>query len=71
MSASRRVVRAIEAGWTPACDGRAAVSGGHISRTPGAPPYWLLDVIAGRRQIQVSISPAGRSVRVFVDGKEV
>lgn len=68
---SERVLQAIEAGGTPACDGLAAVSAWRFQFRKGRGDYRNLDVRAGNRSVQVSISPSGRSVRVFVDGLEV
>lgn len=70
--ASDRVAQAInEAGWTPACDGLVATCWWQFEHRAGRGPYRFLDVIAGQRKVQVSVSPSGRSVRVFVDGVEV
>ncbi len=70
--ASEHVERAItEAGWTPACDGLVATSWWQFEHRAGRGPYRFLDVLAGQRKVQVSVSPSGRSVRVFVDGVEV
>ena len=72
MTGTERVARAIEAGWRPACEGMAAVASWGVFRRKNDPrPYHFVDVLAGDRQVQVSISPNGRSVRVFVDGDEV
>lgn len=68
---SETVTRSLEAGWTQACDGLAALSWCRFRyREHDHGPYRLLDVHVGERRIQVSISPTGRSVRVFVDGTE-
>jgi hypothetical protein len=61
-------------------------SEGWYRRTDGAHPYYFFDVWAGyrgahegfdgtpvpewARHVQISISPTGRSVRVWVDGEE-
>lgn len=66
---SEPVRRALEAGWTPA--GPAAVSWWtYRHRMRDAGPYHFVDVRAGERRVQISVSPTGRSVRVFVDGVE-
>lgn len=66
---SEGVRRCLEAGWTAV--GPAAVSWftfRHRMRDAG--PYHFVDVRAGERRVQISVSPTGRSVRVFVDGVE-
>ncbi len=69
--ASDRVSQAInEAGWTPLCDGLAAVAWWTIKRRPNEGESRFVDVMAGDRKVQVYISPSGSSVRVYVDGKE-
>lgn len=68
--ASERVTKALEAGWTPACDGLAAVSWFTMRRRPNEEESRFLEALVGDRKIQIYISPTGRSVRVFVDGKE-
>lgn len=38
----------------------------------GSPPYHILSVdVAGKRSIQVVVSPTGRSASVYVDGEKV
>lgn len=69
MSAAQ-VQRAIEAGWSPMCDDEAAVSWFTFARKEGTAPHRFIDVLAGERHVQISISPTGRSVRVYVDGNE-
>jgi hypothetical protein len=67
---SQRVADAIDAGFTPigVAAAVAAFRLQHRDRDPG--PYHFVDLVAGDRKVQVSISPTGRSVRVFVDGQE-
>lgn len=37
-----------------------------------APPYHILNVdVAGKRRIQVVVSPTGRSTSIYVDGKKI
>jgi len=71
VKASERVVRALEADWVPACDGLVALSANRARRSANEPEHTFLTVLAGERHIQVSLSPTGRSVRVYVDGAEV
>lgn len=66
---SAPVRRALEAGWTAA--GPAAVSWfTYRHRMRDAGPYHFVNVRAGDHEVQISVSPTGRSVRVFVDGQE-
>lgn len=67
---SRRVSELIAVGWTSACDGLAALNWFAIKRRPNEGTYRVIDLYAGERRVEVYISPAGRSVRVYVDGKE-
>jgi len=68
---SFRVHRAIEkADWTPAADGLAALMWHRFEFRKGRGDYRTVHLLAGEREVQVSISPSGRSVRVFVDGVE-
>lgn len=60
----------IDAGWRAV--GPAAVSWWcYRHRWRDAGPYHFVDLRAGDRRVQISVSPTGRSVRVFVDGQEV
>jgi hypothetical protein len=69
--ASQQVTTALSREWwSPACDGLAAVTSWRVKRRPNESESHFLDVLAGERKIQVYVSPTGRSVRVFVDGKE-
>lgn len=68
---SPAVEQALEAGWAPTCDGAVALCEFHYARDVGGPEHRFLDVRAGERRIQVAVSPAGRSVRIYVDGTEV
>ncbi len=56
--------------WSPACIGLAAVADWRIRRRTNEHESHFLDVFAGKRHVQVCISPTGRSVRVYVDGHE-
>lgn len=67
---SRRVAELLAIGWTSACDGLAALSWFTMQRRPNEGVSRFIDVYAGERRFQVYISPAGRSVPVYVDGKE-
>lgn len=72
LRASERVMMAVlEAGWDSACDGLAAVMWHRFEFRKGRGDHRTLHVLAGDREVQVGISPSGRSVRVFVDGEEV
>lgn len=71
-AASEAVSRAIEAGATAVADGAAAVSWYRFRARPTDPgDYRTVDLRAGDRHVQISISPTGRRVHVFVDGTEV
>ncbi len=67
---SDRVIRLLGAGWSSACDGLVALAWSRQRRRPSEDEYRLLDLYAGERHVQMCISPAGRSVRIFVDGEE-
>lgn len=70
--ASDEVTRAIKAGWSSLADGAAAVTWyRYRARVGGRRDYRTVDLRAGKRRVEVSISPTGRQVRVFVDGQEV
>lgn len=66
---SERVANAIEAGYAPV--GPAAVSWFEYEARPGRGPHAQVNLVAGDRKVEVSVSPTGRSVRVWVDGEEV
>ena len=66
---TRKVQESIEAGWSATCDGLAAVAWFRLD-TADAPRH-ALKVRAGGREVEVYISPTGRSVRVWVDHEEV
>ena len=70
---SERVRARLANGASSACDGLAAVDWYRYDdgrQRNGGEPYRVLAIDAGNRSIQVSISPKGRSVRIFVDGEE-
>lgn len=67
----KRVAEAIAAGWSSACDGLAAVSWYRFHWHKGRGPHRVIDVRAGGRHVQITMSPRGRVVRVYVDGVEV
>lgn len=70
-SPSDAVVRALGAGYVDFCDGLAAVSWFRFQRRPSdGGPYRQLRILAGDKRVEVSISPSGRSVRVFINGNE-
>jgi hypothetical protein len=66
---SDAVQRAIDAGYSPA--GPFAVSWFGYEARPGRGDHHQLNVLAGDVKVEVSVSPTGRSVRVWVDGEEV
>lgn len=71
-TASDRVVRAIGAGATSLLDGLGAITWyRHKRAQTDMLPYRFADLYVGDRHVQVSVSPRGRSTRVFVDGVEV
>lgn len=63
--------QAIGAGWSPLLDGLAAAQQYSIERRAGEGLSRALQVRAGARDVEVYVSPGGRSVRVWVDGREV
>lgn len=67
-----RVEQLIEAGWTALLDGAIAASWWAIEWRAGRGKHRsLMLYVRGGRSIEVTVSPTGRSVRVFVDGNEV
>lgn len=68
--ASERVTKALESDWTPACDGLVAISAHQVKRRPNEDYSRFLHVLAGERRVEIYLSPTGKSVRVYVDGKE-
>lgn len=52
-------------------DGLAAISEALVQRRPSEKPYHFIDLWAGERKVQLSVSPSGGSVRIYVDGEEV
>lgn len=68
---SRQVAERIAIGWTSLCAGMAAISTWRMERRPGEGHSQFIDIVAGHREVQVYISPTGRSVRVYVDHDEV
>lgn len=67
-----RFAQLMEAGWTSACEGRIALSTYAVEWYKGRGKHHTLQVeIEGGRTVEVSISPTGRSVRIYVDGEEV
>lgn len=68
---SKEVAELIGVGWPSACDGLAVLNTWKMERRPGEGPSHFIDIAAGKRRIQVYISPTGQSVRVYVDHDEV
>lgn len=66
---SEKVSRALEAGGADVLDGFGAVRWFRFGTETGQ--YLALDLWVGERRVEVTVSPTGRSVRVFVDGVEV
>lgn len=71
MRASERVGRCLKAGWHSCCDGAVAVQWFRFQPRSRRGEYQTLHVVAGDHKIAVSVSPTGRSVRVFVNGEEI
>ncbi len=68
---SQRVANALALeGVVPACDGLVAISAHSVQSRPNEPASRFLHIYAGERRVEVYLSPTGRSVRVYVDGKE-
>ena len=65
------VQKAVDAGWTPVLDGDGAVAWFTHDLHGGKGRYKVLDVLVKEHQIQVSVSPTGRSVQIYVDGERV
>lgn len=65
-----RTDRAVEAGATPLVEGALAISWWSFTPDERRGKYDFLDVYAGDRKVQICVSPARRSIRVFVDGDE-
>ena len=69
--ASERVTNALSIeGTVPDCDGLVAISAHQVKRRPNEDYSRFLHVLAGERRVEIYLSPTGRSVRVYVDGKE-
>lgn len=70
MKVGEQVQRALKIGYTSVCADMAAVSWSSFDMgSKGV--YREIRLLAGEREIEVTISPKGHSVRVFVDGNEV
>lgn len=68
---SERVAKAITTDqWDPVMDGLVAAHWFRFEHRPGRGPCRVLKMLVGQREIEVVVSPSGRSVRVFVDRKE-
>ena len=52
-------------------DGHGAVAWFTLDLHGGKGRYKVLDVLVKEHQIQVSVSPTGRSVQIHVDGERV
>lgn len=57
-------------GWVTVLGGFGALASFTFDRGPRG-VYQLLDLYVGDRRIEVTVSPTGRSVQVFVDGVKV
>lgn len=69
--ASDQVTKALSIeGTVSACDGLVAISAHQVKRRPNEDYSRFLHVLAGERRVEIYLSPTGRSVRVYVDGKE-
>lgn len=71
MRGSKRVQQALDAGASPVADGLAAVHWFRFQPRPDGGRYHVVNVDAGNRHVEVTISPTGRSVHVYVDGQRV
>ncbi len=68
---SERVAQALATNeWDAILGGLGAIHWYRFEHRPGRGDYRTLTLIVGEREIQVGVSPTGRSVRVFVDGNE-
>lgn len=67
----KRVREALGAGYSPLMDGLAACCWFRYHRREAEPDSRAFKLYAGDRTVEVYVSPAGRSVRVWVDGQEV
>jgi hypothetical protein len=70
-NASDKVKNAIEHGDSSLCDGFIAAHWYTFDIKQDGRPYRVIHLKAGDRDIEINVSPAGRSVRVFVDRTEV
>jgi hypothetical protein len=66
---SKAVTLALRAGYISLCSGAVAVS--WLKFLSGRKVYRQAIMLAGDRRVEVSVSPAGRSVRIWVDGVEI
>lgn len=66
---TERVRNALNADYHGLFDGAGAVTWFRFSHRGGT--YRTAKLLAGDREVEVSMSPKGRSVRVWVDGTEV
>lgn len=68
---SARVTKALATGdWAEVLGGLGALYWYRFEHRPGRGDHRTLILVVGEREIQVGVSPSGRSVRVFVDGTE-
>lgn len=68
---SKRVAEAIASEqWDRVMDGLVAAHWFRFEHRPGRGPHRVLKMLVGEREIEIVVSPSGRSVRVFVDGNE-
>jgi hypothetical protein len=66
---SDQVQRALEADWSPLCNGTIAAC--QFSVEQRGRRYHIAQLRAGEHHIQITVSSTGRSVRVHVDGQEI
>jgi hypothetical protein len=66
---SEAVTLALRAGYISLCSGAVAVS--WLKFLSGRKVYRQAIMLAGDRRVEVSVSPAGRSVRIWVDEVEI
>jgi hypothetical protein len=68
---SERVAKALATDqWDAVMDGLVAAHWFRFEHRPGRGPHRVLKMLVGERDIEVVVSPTGRSVRVYVDGNE-
>lgn len=68
MNRHAQISRALGAGWTPVGDFGVTT---WFTFDTGRGTCRQMIVLVGERRIEISVSPTGRSVQVYVDGKKV